>query len=130
MGAIGTSTTRQYLGARPVSVSTIPIEGKMSLLLLSSRPWISRSSSSGGGVEVLVIRMVRVESISWHRCLIHPWIMDVHLVVNRCWKVWWQHQGIPDGGSCRSIPRDYPMIVMVMKPLIPIRYHCDTLLVK
>ena len=47
-GSIGTSPTRRFLGARPVSVSRIPIEGKMSLLLLSSRPWISRSSSESG----------------------------------------------------------------------------------
>ena len=43
-GAIGTSPTRRFLGARPVSVARVPIEGKPSLMLLSSRPWISRSS--------------------------------------------------------------------------------------
>eukprot|EP00533_Pseudo-nitzschia_delicatissima_P009674 CAMPEP_0116084824 /NCGR_PEP_ID=MMETSP0327-20121206/4002_1 /TAXON_ID=44447 /ORGANISM="Pseudo-nitzschia delicatissima, Strain B596" /LENGTH=1372 /DNA_ID=CAMNT_0003575783 /DNA_START=234 /DNA_END=4352 /DNA_ORIENTATION=- len=43
-GAIGTSPTRRFLGARPVSVARVPIEGKESLMLLSSRPWISRSS--------------------------------------------------------------------------------------
>eukprot|EP00536_Pseudo-nitzschia_multiseries_P011407 jgi/Psemu1/289664/fgenesh1_pg.386_\ len=59
-GAIGTSPTRRFLGARPVSVARIPIDGKQSLMLLSSRPWISRAaatagsaggSSSGGGSE-------------------------------------------------------------------------------
>jgi splicing factor 3B subunit 3 len=36
------------LGARPVSVARVPIEGKQSLMLLSSRPWISRSSGASG----------------------------------------------------------------------------------
>jgi splicing factor 3B subunit 3 len=45
-GAIGTSPTRRFMGARPVSVARIPIEGKPSLMLLSSRPWISRSSGA------------------------------------------------------------------------------------
>lgn len=47
-GAIGTSPTRRFLGARPVSVSRIPLEGQTSLLLLSSRPWISRYDGSSG----------------------------------------------------------------------------------
>ena len=47
-GAIGTSPTRRFLGARPVSVARVPIEGKESLMLLSSRPWISRSSGGKG----------------------------------------------------------------------------------
>ncbi|KAG7341712.1 mono-functional DNA-alkylating methyl methanesulfonate [Nitzschia inconspicua] len=47
-GAIGTSPSRRFLGARPVSVSRIPLEGQSSLLLLSSRPWISRFDASSG----------------------------------------------------------------------------------
>jgi splicing factor 3B subunit 3 len=47
-GAIGTSPTRRFLGARPVSVSRVPLEGQDSLLLLSSRPWISRYDGNSG----------------------------------------------------------------------------------
>ena len=47
-GAIGTSPTRRFLGARPVTVSRIPLEGKSAMLLLSSRPWISRLDTASG----------------------------------------------------------------------------------
>eukprot|EP00934_Nitzschia_sp_Nitz4_P008386 Nitzschia sp. Nitz4//scaffold176_size46146//27565//31743//NITZ4_007194-RA/size46146-processed-gene-0.26-mRNA-1//1//CDS//3329539021//8376//frame0 len=47
-GAIGTSPTRRFLGARPVAVSRIPLEGQSAMLLLSSRPWISRLDSASG----------------------------------------------------------------------------------
>mmetsp|Transcript_17228 Transcript_17228/g.41993 ORF Transcript_17228/g.41993 Transcript_17228/m.41993 type:complete len:1288 (+) Transcript_17228:257-4120(+) len=47
-GAIGSSPTRRFLGARPVSVSRIPLEGRSSMLLLSSRPWISRLDQASG----------------------------------------------------------------------------------
>lgn len=52
-GAIGTSPTRRFLGARPVTVARIPLEGKTSLMLLSSRPWISRHDGSGSGKHVM-----------------------------------------------------------------------------
>ena len=48
MGKIGTSPTRRFLGARPVSVSRIPLEGRSAMLLLSSRPWISRVDAASG----------------------------------------------------------------------------------
>lgn len=47
-GAIGTSPTRRFLGARPVSVSRIPLEQRSAMLLLSSRPWISRLDAASG----------------------------------------------------------------------------------
>ena len=47
-GSIGSSPTRRFLGARPVSVSRISLEGRASNLLLSSRPWISRLDSASG----------------------------------------------------------------------------------
>lgn len=47
-GAIGTSPTRRFLGARPVTTSRIPLEGHSAMLLLSSRPWISRMDPSSG----------------------------------------------------------------------------------
>jgi len=47
-GAIGSSPTRRFLGARPVSVSRIPLEGRSAMLLLSSRPWISRLDAASG----------------------------------------------------------------------------------
>jgi len=42
-GAISTSPSRRFLGARPVAVSRITLQGSHSTLLLSSRPWIGRS---------------------------------------------------------------------------------------
>ena len=42
-GAISTSPSRRFLGARPVAVSRIVLEGSPSTLLLSSRPWIGRA---------------------------------------------------------------------------------------
>ena len=47
-GAIGTSPTRRFLGARPVSVSRVSLESSSATLLLSSRPWISRLDSTSG----------------------------------------------------------------------------------
>lgn len=47
-GAIGESPTRRFLGARPVSVSRIPLEQRSAMLLLSSRPWISRFDGASG----------------------------------------------------------------------------------
>ena len=47
-GAIGSSPTRRFLGARPVSVSRTPLEGRSAMLLLSSRPWISRLDTASG----------------------------------------------------------------------------------
>ena len=47
-GAIGTSPTRRFLGARPVSASRISLEKRSAMLLLSSRPWISRLDSASG----------------------------------------------------------------------------------
>jgi len=47
-GGIGTSPTRRFLGARPVSVSRISLEGQPAALLLSSRPWISRRDAASG----------------------------------------------------------------------------------
>mmetsp|Transcript_10804 Transcript_10804/g.16593 ORF Transcript_10804/g.16593 Transcript_10804/m.16593 type:complete len:1302 (-) Transcript_10804:89-3994(-) len=47
-GSIGTSPTRRFLGARPVSVSRVRLESSSSTLLLSSRPWISRLDSTSG----------------------------------------------------------------------------------
>ncbi|GKY94241.1 hypothetical protein MPSEU_000389900 [Mayamaea pseudoterrestris] len=44
-GSIGPSPTRRFLGARPVSVSRISLEGQSAALLLSSRPWISRRAA-------------------------------------------------------------------------------------
>ncbi|KAL9189044.1 hypothetical protein ACHAXT_011534 [Thalassiosira profunda] len=41
-GSIATSPARRFLGARPVAVSRITLNGKPSTLLLSSRPWIGR----------------------------------------------------------------------------------------
>jgi len=45
-GAIAPSPTRRFLGARPVTVSRIPLESRSAMLLLSSRPWISRWDSA------------------------------------------------------------------------------------
>ena len=42
-GAMSTSPSRRFLGARPVAVSRVMIEGSPSTLLLSSRPWIGRA---------------------------------------------------------------------------------------
>ena len=42
-GAISTSPSRRFLGARPVAVSRITLQGSHSTLLLSSRPWIGRA---------------------------------------------------------------------------------------
>lgn len=42
-GAISTSPSRRFLGARPVAVSRVMLEGSSSTLLLSSRPWIGRA---------------------------------------------------------------------------------------
>lgn len=47
-GAIGTSPARRFLGARPVSVSRIDLDGRPGSLMLSSRPWIGRSAEGGG----------------------------------------------------------------------------------
>ena len=47
-GAIGASPTRRFLGARPVSVSRINLDGRSAMLLLSSRPWISRRDAASG----------------------------------------------------------------------------------
>lgn len=47
-GSIGTSPTRRFLGARPVSVSRISLESQPAALLLSSRPWISRRDNASG----------------------------------------------------------------------------------
>ena len=47
-GAIGASPTRRFLGARPVAVSRIPLDDRPSMLLLSSRPWISRMDAASG----------------------------------------------------------------------------------
>jgi splicing factor 3B subunit 3 len=47
-GSIGTSPTRRFLGARPVSVSRISLESSSAALLLSSRPWISRRDGASG----------------------------------------------------------------------------------
>mmetsp|Transcript_23184 Transcript_23184/g.49148 ORF Transcript_23184/g.49148 Transcript_23184/m.49148 type:complete len:1382 (+) Transcript_23184:152-4297(+) len=48
-GAISTSPSRRFLGARPVAVSRVTLQGSPATLLLSSRPWIGRGSSSGKG---------------------------------------------------------------------------------
>ena len=48
IGAIGTSPTRRFLGARPVSVSRVTLESSPATLLLSSRPWISRMEPTSG----------------------------------------------------------------------------------
>ncbi|KAL7443975.1 hypothetical protein ACHAXH_009885 [Discostella pseudostelligera] len=42
-GAISTSPSRRFLGARPVAVSRVTLQGSHSTLLLSSRPWIGRA---------------------------------------------------------------------------------------
>ena len=47
-GSIGTSPTRRFLGARPVSVSRITVDSHPAALLLSSRPWISRRDATSG----------------------------------------------------------------------------------
>ena len=44
-GAISTSPSRRFLGARPVAVSRITLRGSQSTLLLSSRPWIGRAGN-------------------------------------------------------------------------------------
>ncbi|KAK1747619.1 spliceosome associated factor 3b, subunit 3 [Skeletonema marinoi] len=44
-GAISTSPSRRFLGARPVSVSRVTLDGSPSTLLLSSRPWIGRNGN-------------------------------------------------------------------------------------
>ena len=47
-GSIGTSPTRRFLGARPVSVSRVNLESSPATLLLSSRPWVSRLDATSG----------------------------------------------------------------------------------
>ena len=47
-GSIGTSPTRRFLGARPVSVSRITVDSQPAALMLSSRPWISRRDGTSG----------------------------------------------------------------------------------
>ena len=47
-GGIGTSPTRRFLGARPVSVSRISLEAQPAALMLSSRPWIGRRDAASG----------------------------------------------------------------------------------
>jgi splicing factor 3B subunit 3 len=47
-GAIGTSPTLRFLGARPVAVSRVALESSSATLLLSSRPWISRLDAASG----------------------------------------------------------------------------------
>jgi splicing factor 3B subunit 3 len=47
-GSIGTSPTRRFLGARPVSISRVNLESNAATLLLSSRPWISRLDATSG----------------------------------------------------------------------------------
>jgi splicing factor 3B subunit 3 len=47
-GSIGNSPTRRFLGARPVAVSRISLESQSAVLLLSSRPWISRRDAGSG----------------------------------------------------------------------------------
>ena len=44
-GAISTSPSRRFLGARPVAVSRVTLDGSPSTLLLSSRPWIGRNGN-------------------------------------------------------------------------------------
>ncbi len=44
-GAISTSPSRRFLGARPVAVSRITLRGMQLTLLLSSRPWIGRAGN-------------------------------------------------------------------------------------
>ncbi|KAL7548666.1 hypothetical protein ACHAWF_011936 [Thalassiosira exigua] len=48
-GSVSTSPSRRFLGARPVSVSRISLNGSPAALLLSSRPWVGRAGSGGGG---------------------------------------------------------------------------------
>jgi splicing factor 3B subunit 3 len=47
-GSVEASPSRRFLGAIPVSVSRIELNGQKSTLLLSSRPWISRRDESTG----------------------------------------------------------------------------------
>lgn len=47
-GGISTSPTRRFLGARPVAVSRIHLDGQPATLLLSSRPWIGRRDTTTG----------------------------------------------------------------------------------
>lgn len=47
-GSVEASPSRRFLGAIPVSVSRIELNGQKSTLLLSSRPWISRRDESSG----------------------------------------------------------------------------------
>ena len=47
-GSISSSPTGRFLGARPVSISRISIDSNAATLLLSSRPWISRSDPKSG----------------------------------------------------------------------------------
>jgi len=50
-GALSSSTpTSKFLGSRPVKVSRVTIDGSKSTLLLSSRPWITHSTSNGSHV--------------------------------------------------------------------------------
>lgn len=47
-GAIGTSPTWRFFGARPVGVVRASVDNKACTLLLSSRPWISRPDAASG----------------------------------------------------------------------------------
>lgn len=47
-GSIGSSPTRRFLGARPVSVSRITLDEQIGVLLLSSRSWMSRQDTATG----------------------------------------------------------------------------------
>lgn len=47
-GSIGSSPTRRFLGARPVSVSRISMDSQPGILMLSSRPWVSRCDPTSG----------------------------------------------------------------------------------
>jgi len=46
-GRMGGNPSRRFLGARPVSVSNISLNGQTATLMLSSRPWISRPATGG-----------------------------------------------------------------------------------
>jgi splicing factor 3B subunit 3 len=47
-GTIGSNPTRRFLGARPVTISRLSLDGRQAGLLLSSRPWISRRDAATG----------------------------------------------------------------------------------
>jgi splicing factor 3B subunit 3 len=47
-GGMASTSTRRFLGARPVSVSRINLETRPAALLLSSRPWITRRDATTG----------------------------------------------------------------------------------